>query len=630
MMNNDYLIAKKLGDKDFHRLINEKKDPFLKSLEDEVKNLSILSKQYVGTFDIPLHMIVGTVNNLRKRSFAENFMPIMNENSEFAYKWNNLFESQVNEGINEPIKVYEYLQNFYVIEGNKRVSVMKFLNNFAIRAEVIRVLPERNSDNELYYEFLDFYSVAPIYEIVFSKKGGYKELAKYLNKDLNSPWPIELVRELEASFLRFYSIFMEKGGYQLSMTAADGLLLYLKTYSIDSLLDKSRNILENRMNLMWNEFLSSDNNEFLLKSTSYNQKNWDILHLFNKPSYDEKHPLKVAFIHNDDEKALWIKEHVKGVNYINNVFENIVLCKNYFNCDSDNAVKKAVDEAISWGAKVIFGTSSTIVYSLLNKALEHKDIKFFDCALNIKSNAIATYYGRMFEAKFLMGILAAQLADNHKIAYIADAPVYGTIANLNAFALGVSTIDPKASVYVDWSGKKDFDYNNFILKNDIKVISGKDSEEENATYGVYKINEDGTYSNYGSAYFKWGKYYELILKPIIYGNNEINENDIASLYWWGIKEGVLDIRLSKELSYYSLKTINGFKNEIISGNYSIFEGKLISQEGIIAREFETLDYKQIIGMDWLNDNIVGVIPKISELNDGSQKLFEVSGIRVKK
>lgn len=626
MMNNDYLIAKKLGDKDFHRLINEKKDPFLKSLEDEVKNLSILSKQYVGTFDIPLHMIVGTVNNLRKRSFAENFMPIMNEDSEFAYKWNRLFESQINEGINEPIKVYEYLQEFFVIEGNKRVSVMKYLNNFAIRAEVIRIIPEKNKDNELYFEFLDFYSVAPIYEIVFSKKGSFKKLANYLNKDLNAPWPIELVRDLEASFLRFYSIFMEKGGYHLSLTAGDGLLLYLKTYSIDSLLDKSRNVLENRINLMWNEFLSSDHKEFILKDISDNNLNWNVLHLFNKPTYNEKNPLKVAFIHNDDEKALWIKDHVKGINYINKILENIVVCKNYFNCDNDSKVKEAVNEAINWGTRVIFGTSSTIFYNLLPIALEHKDIKFFDCALNINSNAIYTYYGRMFEAKFLMGILAAQLADNHSIAYIADAPVYGTIANINAFALGASTIDPNCKVYVAFEGRKDFNFEDFIYRNNLKVISGNDSDDDNFTSGVFKINDDHTYTNYGSAYWKWGKYYELMLKPIIYGNNETTQNDKTLLYWWGIKEGVLDIKLSKDLSYYSLKTINGFKNEIITGNYNIFEGILKSQEKEIAKEYEKLSYKQIINMNWLNDNIVGSIPLKEELNEDSQKLFEVSGI----
>ena len=79
----------RLGEKEFRRLSADKKDPYLKALEDEIPSLSLLNRVYVGTFDIPLNMIVGTYSSSRKLSFASNYMPVMEEGSEFSYKWNN-------------------------------------------------------------------------------------------------------------------------------------------------------------------------------------------------------------------------------------------------------------------------------------------------------------------------------------------------------------------------------------------------------------------------------------------------------------------------------------------------------------------------------------------------------------
>ena len=64
------------------------------------------------------------------------------------------------EGIRDPILVYEFMHQFYVQEGNKRVSVMKYLDASRILAKVIRVIPEKTDDPsvKLYYEFIEFYN----------------------------------------------------------------------------------------------------------------------------------------------------------------------------------------------------------------------------------------------------------------------------------------------------------------------------------------------------------------------------------------------------------------------------------------------------------------------------------------
>ena len=61
-------------------------------------------------------------------------------------------------GIRDPVKVYEYMNKFYVLEGNKRVSVLKYFNAVTVNAQVIRKVPRKsdNPDVKIYYEFMDF------------------------------------------------------------------------------------------------------------------------------------------------------------------------------------------------------------------------------------------------------------------------------------------------------------------------------------------------------------------------------------------------------------------------------------------------------------------------------------------
>lgn len=89
-------------------------------------------------------------------------MPILDVDSEFASKWINLSISQVNEGINSPIIAYEYMNKFYVLEGNKRVSVLKYFKATSIMGEVTRIVPRKTDDKniKIYYEYMDFYDLA--------------------------------------------------------------------------------------------------------------------------------------------------------------------------------------------------------------------------------------------------------------------------------------------------------------------------------------------------------------------------------------------------------------------------------------------------------------------------------------
>ena len=142
-----YLEAQKRGKKEHKKCLTLGRFPYLPVLDEILTQQNILTEQNLGLVNIPLEHVVGTSTRGRTYAFAANFMPILDEGSEFASKWEALAEAQVNEGIRDPIKVYEFMNRFYVVEGNKRVSVLKFYGADKIAAYVTRKIPAPSEED---------------------------------------------------------------------------------------------------------------------------------------------------------------------------------------------------------------------------------------------------------------------------------------------------------------------------------------------------------------------------------------------------------------------------------------------------------------------------------------------------
>ena len=107
MSIEDYERAYKLGKKEYqHRMIRGE-NPNLEVLDDILPPKGQYSEVPLGLVEIPVDQIMGTKTNARSNAFASNFMPILEQDTEFGQKWSNLSTSHVEEGIREPIKAYE-------------------------------------------------------------------------------------------------------------------------------------------------------------------------------------------------------------------------------------------------------------------------------------------------------------------------------------------------------------------------------------------------------------------------------------------------------------------------------------------------------------------------------------------
>ena len=152
MSYDNYVNALKSAQKEYRVRLSKGAYPYLPALDEILSFTKVEYEVDLGLCEIPLELIVGTRTRGRTNAFADNFMPLLDVNTEFAHKWIHLYTSLQEEGLRDPVKVYEFMNRFYVLEGNKRVSVLKCLDAYSVPCHVIRVVPKRTEakENEIY------------------------------------------------------------------------------------------------------------------------------------------------------------------------------------------------------------------------------------------------------------------------------------------------------------------------------------------------------------------------------------------------------------------------------------------------------------------------------------------------
>lgn len=629
MPYGDYVKAYKMGKRDYQYRMLRGMQPTLQVLDDILPPKGSYVEMPLGLVQIPIDQIVGTKNEGRSSAFAGNFMPILRETSEFARKWEALNEIHLEEGIRDPIKAYEYMNKFYVEEGNKRVSVMKFYDVVSIPGNVTRIIPKRTEEkeNKIYYEFLDFYELSQINYIYFSKEGSFQKLQKAVGKEADEAWTYEERLDFSSIYSRFTSEYRAKGGDRLSITVGDAFLAFITLYGYENILDKTMRELKELIAKSWEEFTIREEEEEIDLKMSPNQEKKTLLSKLLPGSR-----LKICFIYEKTaSSSAWTYAHELGRMHLEQTFPEEVSTIYYDNVNVDT-IEETIDKAIGEGCNIVFTTTPAFVQASVKAAIANPEVRILNCSLNTSHRYIRTYYARMHEAKFLMGAIAGAMAENDKLVYIEDYPIYGSIANINAFAIGAKMINPRVKVYLEWSSKKDFQLQEEILKIQPAYISGRDMvipEDDFKQYGIYSI-VDGQPKSLAMPLWHWGKFYEQLIRTIMDGTWKYDDSPSsrkAINYWWGMSSGVIEVITSKNLPIGTKRLMELLKWTICSGEFNPFTGILYSQTGIVQSDANrSLTPEEIIMMDWLAENVIGSIPKDEELKEYYKPVLSQQGV----
>ena len=597
-----YKEAQKLGQKDYRAHTAKGESPCLPVLDDFIAPERSAAGQDLGIVSVPTELLVGVKSRSRVNAFAPNFMPILEEKTEFAMKWESLCRAHLSEGIRDPVKVYEYMNRFYVEEGNKRVSVLKFFDAVTIPAHVIRVLPERNGEKEteIYYEFLAFYKYSKINFLEFSKKGSYLTLQQVLGKKPEEEWDEDERRHFAAVYHYFEKAYLASGGGKLQSTVGEVAL-------------------------------QQEQAPIEVKTDPAGEKKQGLLSkVLTGPALR-----KVAFVYDKTpETSGWVLGHEQGRQHVQQVFDGQIETIAYPNAmeGDPNAV---LEQAIADGCKLIFTTSPRLLQASLHAAVEHPEVVIMNCALNKSHRYIRSYYARMYEAKFIIGAIAGSLTESGRLGYVCDYPIYGQIAGINAFALGAQMTNPRAKVYLEWSsvkGKGAEEAAKALMEQKIHLISSQDTARlahgSKSSFGLACVHGERR-ERLATPVWKWGVYYEQILRGMLNKTvqSEYENSSKALNYYWGMSAGVIDIEYGKALPEGARRLADYLKESLRREGGNPFLTPLRRQDGVLVGEGQPmLNLEQIIGMDYLVENVIGSIPAYGELSPIGQSTVDMAGV----
>lgn len=632
-----YKDALKLGQKEYRECVVKDVSPCLPALDDFVSTSNIAATADLGIVQIPTDQIVGTKTRGRMNAFSTGYMPLLEEGTEFSEKWKKLCAAHLNEGIRDPIKAYEYMNRFYVEEGNKRVSVLKFFDALTIPGHVIRILPEGGGEEvELYYEFVEFYKYSKVNFIEFSKKGSYLALQKALGKEAGEEWSDDDRSEFAGTYYYFKKAYLASGGDKLQSTVGDAMLSYVQVYGYPELSNTDTADIKKNLKKMWEEVELHEDDEPIEVSAepAEDVKPSVITRVLSKAA---PKLTRVAFVHDGSpEKSGWIHDHEKGRNYVQRVFEDKIETVAYNNAMDnamDNDPQEVIQQAIDDGANIVFTTSPRLTKASLRAAIDNPDIIVMNCALNKSHRYIRSYYTRMYEVKFILGALAGSLSRSGNLGYVCDYPIYGQIAGINAFALGAQMANPRAKVFLEWSavcGAKAAAQK--LIDKGIHYISSQDTarfrEDDRDSFGLSYIKGEHR-ELLANPVWKWGVYYEELLRRVfnMTMQTEYEKSNKALNYYWGMSAGVADIRYSLSLSPASKRFADFLKESISRNVCSPFLTPIYTQNGdVIGKREKSLSLDQIINMEYLVENVVGSFPQYEELSPMGKATVDTAGV----
>ena len=637
-MLEDYKNALKSGQRAYRACVARGQSPYLAVLDDILVNVNIVAQEPLGLVEIPAESIVGTKTSGRHTAFAPNFMPLLEPDTEFAGKWSNLCDAHLDEGIHTPIIAYEFLNKFYVQEGNKRVSVLKYFDAVRIAGTVTRLVPERNDslENRIYYEFLDFYKLSKVNDVHFSRLGGYAKLQTLVCKASGESW----TDDDRLSFSSFYTMFRQQflalGGGGLNLTAGDAMLVYLSVYRYADACESTPSQMKQNLEKLWDEVKVLTEPQAVALSLEPKQGPGEPLlaklNIFTKPS-----ELKVVFLHEHNaENSAWVRAHDKGIEALQQAFPDRVFITRKENIEPEVDAEQVLEDVVHDNADVVFTSSARMHTACLKVAAQHPKTRILNCSLNAPHPLVRTYYPRTYEVTYLLGMLAGVMAKTDRVGYVAANPVYGIPAAVNAYAQGLKTVRPDAKVVLRWACLPDPAHPlDFSDRPDVEIFYARDNREPEGThrdYGLCRRQPDGTLHPLGLPVWRWDTFYIEIVRSIFDG---AWDNDAAGAravnYWWGMRSGAEEIDYSKDLPAGTLQLLDLMEKMLHEDDLRIFPEDLYAQ-GHVLHSPEAVVYspKELMEMDWLDECVEGALPHYDELDVKTHVLMAINGLNTLK
>ena len=111
---------------------------------------------------------------------------------------------------------------------------------------------------------------------------------------------------------------------------------------------------------------------------------------------------------------------------------------------------RVIQDLIDSGNNVIVGTSFDFLVPILSAAPNNPDVNFLICSGFQTGPNLGSYFGRMYQVMYMMGVLAGRVTQNDRVGIVGPVAIPETVRHANAFALGAQSVNPNVEVYIEW------------------------------------------------------------------------------------------------------------------------------------------------------------------------------------
>jgi basic membrane protein A and related proteins len=326
--------------------------------------------------------------------------------------------------------------------------------------------------------------------------------------------------------------------------------------------------------------------------------------------------LRVAFVYfGTANDGGWTQSHDVGRLYLE---EQLPCVETAFveNITSGSDSERVIRQFARDGYDLIITTGFDYMEATIEVSKEFPEIKFENCSGYMTSENAGNYFIAIEEAYYLEGVLVGLMEDSDLIGFVAPFPIGMVIRPINAFALGVKSVNPNATVKVVWTntwydpGVEREAAEALLDDGAAFIVHYQDTPaaiEGAAARGAFGL---GNYSDQSwvapesiltSTLWMWGPYYLERTQAIIDGTWEVDQ------YYGTLADGVADLAPIGSMVPQDIQDkVMEAKDQIISGELYIFESPLVDSEGTERIPAgEEISFDELMEWDWFVDNVEG-------------------------
>lgn len=334
------------------------------------------------------------------------------------------------------------------------------------------------------------------------------------------------------------------------------------------------------------------------------------MHGNEKDTEVTKERTKIGFIYNGsiDDKG-WGQSHYEGINKSAEELNLEIIYKE--NVPFDDTCIEQMQDMIDSGCEIIICNSFDYGDYVIKVAKNNPEIKFYHATGVQTAQNVSTYFGRIYQMRYLSGVVAGMQTENNSIGYVAAFPIDEVNRGINAFTQGVQSVNPDAEVHVIYSESwTDYDanadvantlcetYKVDILTMHCDTIAPLDVAEERGVWSIgYNMDNSADYPNsfLTAAVWNWEAFYTPEILKCLQGKYQSDQ------HWEGVETGIVGLApLTKNVKTEIYKVVEEKQEGLNNGTFDVFYGPVIDDKGNVRiKDGENMpDDAMLNNFDW--------------------------------